>query len=322
MNRSRLEWKVGFFVVICLVLLAALVVLFNKGLSFKPTYALRLKATNVGQLMPKASVLMAGVRIGSVSRIELDPGGKTVSITLEILDQYRIHRDARFVIDQIGFLGDQFVSVIAAENKAPVLAAGEEVRVEEPFNLQEAARSASGLIQRVDKTVQNIDNTVSRVDEMLLSDATFTNLTATVSNFRQVSDRALIAINAFDQIVQSNAAPVSFTVSNLAAFSTGLGQLAMDLGDLVGTNRAKINLAVRNLGSASASVTNLLGDLEAGKGLAGFLLKDDSVKQQLSLVASNLTILSSNLNKYGLLYKPKKVKNPASSPSLYPGRNP
>ena len=26
MNRSRLEWKVGFFVVICLVLLAALVV--------------------------------------------------------------------------------------------------------------------------------------------------------------------------------------------------------------------------------------------------------------------------------------------------------
>jgi len=322
MNRSRLEWKVGFFVVICLVLLAVLVVLFNKGLSFKPTYALLLKATNVGLLMPKASVLMAGVHIGSVSRIELDPGGKTVSITLEILDKYRVHRDARFVIDQIGFLGDQFVSVIAAENKAPVLAPGEEVRVEEPFNLQEAARSASGLIQRVDKTVQNIDDTVSRVDEMLLSDATFTNLTATVSTFRQVSDRALVAINAFDQIVQSNTAPVSFTVSNLAAFSTGLDQLVIDLGGLFATNRAKINLAVKNLGSASASVTNLLGDVEAGKGLAGFLLKDDSAKKQLSLVASNLTILSSNLNKYGLLYKPKKVKNPASSPSLYPGRNP
>jgi hypothetical protein len=40
---------------------------------------------------------------------------------------------------------------------------------------------------------------------------------------------------------------------------------------------------------------------------------------QISLLVSNLTTLSSNLNKYGLLYKPKTVKKPTSD-LLYPGK--
>jgi ABC-type transporter Mla subunit MlaD len=169
--------------------------------------------------MPKAGVVMAGVRVGNVSGIELDPTGKTVTITLEILDKYRIRKDARFVIDQIGFLGDQFVSVIAGENAAPLLGPSDVVPVEEPFNLQEAARSANGLIQRVDKSVQRLTETFAKVDDLLLSD-----------------------------------------------------------------------------------------------------FKDDEARQQLSLLVSSLTTLSSNLNKYGLLYKPKTVKKASDSLLLYPGK--
>ena len=320
MNQSRLEWKVGLFVSICLLLLATLVVLFNKGFSLRSAYSLRLKAKNVGLLMPKAGVVMAGVRVGNVSSIELDPTGKTVTITLEILDKYRIHKDARFVIDQIGFLGDQFVSVIAGENAAPLLGPSDVVPVEEPFNLQEAARSANGLIQRVDKSVQRLTETFAKVDDLLLSESTLTNLTVTLANFRLVSDRTLVAVNGFNQIVQSNAVAVSFAVSNFVLFSSELQQVAVDLGEIVATNRADLNAAVRNARSATASADHLLADAQAGQGLVGLLFKDDEARHQFSLLVSSLTTLSSNLNKYGLLYKPKTVKKASDSLLLYPGK--
>ena len=51
-------------------------------------------------------MLVAGVSVGSVSDIKLDDGGTNVTIFLKIYKDYKIHGDARFVIEQSGFLGD------------------------------------------------------------------------------------------------------------------------------------------------------------------------------------------------------------------------
>ena len=72
MDKSRLEIKVGLFVLIGLVLLAVLLIQFSKGTSiFRGTYELRLHAVNVGGLKQRAGVLLAGVQVGSVSDIQL-----------------------------------------------------------------------------------------------------------------------------------------------------------------------------------------------------------------------------------------------------------
>ena len=66
MSPKRLEWKVGLFVLVCLVLLGVLVLNFSKGLTFfTPTYTLHLKTANVGGIKREASVLMAGVQVGN-----------------------------------------------------------------------------------------------------------------------------------------------------------------------------------------------------------------------------------------------------------------
>src|SRR5271154_189135 len=110
MDKSRLEIKVGLFVLIGLALLAVLIIQFSKGTSvFRGTYELRLDASNVGGLKTRASVLLAGVQVGSVSDISLAPDGKSVTIFLKIYKDYKIYHDARFVIEQAGFLGDEYV---------------------------------------------------------------------------------------------------------------------------------------------------------------------------------------------------------------------
>ena len=106
MSKSRLEWKVGLFVIICLGLLAALLIQFSKGTSFwKPTYDIKLRSGNVSGLKPRAGVLMAGVQIGSVTAIKLGAEGTNVTITLTIYDTFRIPTNSEFSIEQSGFLG-------------------------------------------------------------------------------------------------------------------------------------------------------------------------------------------------------------------------
>ena len=108
MQKSRLEIKVGLFVLIGLALLAVLLLQFSKGTSlFRGTYELRLHAANVGGIKPRAGVLLAGVQIGTVTDIHLDNGGTNVTMILKIYKGYPIYHDAVFVIEQSGFLGDQ-----------------------------------------------------------------------------------------------------------------------------------------------------------------------------------------------------------------------
>ena len=122
MEKSRLELKVGLFVFVGLALVAALLVQFSKGTSvFGSTYTLKLHAENVGGLKQNAGVLLAGVGVGNVQKIELEPSGTNVTITLQIYKNYPIYHDARFVIEASGFLGDQYVSVIPTANTPPLL---------------------------------------------------------------------------------------------------------------------------------------------------------------------------------------------------------
>src|SRR5271154_2692204 len=127
MDKSRLQIKVGLFVFIGLALLAVVLIQFSKSTSlFRGTYQLRLDAVNVGGLKERAGVLLAGVQVGTVSHIQLAEDGKSVVITLLIYKDFKIYHDARFVIEQSGFLGDQFVSVIPMENKERLLVNGDE----------------------------------------------------------------------------------------------------------------------------------------------------------------------------------------------------
>src|SRR5512136_2435295 len=108
MSEIRLQTKVGLFVFLGLVLLAVLVLLFSKGTMFQgTTFTLRLKSNNVAGIGSGANVLLSGVKVGRVSHVSLDPDGRTVTIYLKILQQYRIFLDARFEIESFGFLGDQ-----------------------------------------------------------------------------------------------------------------------------------------------------------------------------------------------------------------------
>lgn len=322
MNETKTAWKVGAFITLALALLAAILMVFSKGQGvLTPTYGLRLKAASVGGLKPRSSVFISGVRVGSVTATELAPDGRGVNILLRIERRYRIHRDAQFNVEQIGLLGDQFVVINPGPNQAPLLEDGDEVACQPPFNIQTLAVTAVGFIQRVDDATRLLKETMTRVNQLLLTDETLTNLAAGLGSVRAVSARAQGLMDTLGESFATNAVPIHVTLTNLARFSDELNGLSSELRSLLAENRPALASTLTNLESSTRSLQAVARDLEAGRGLAGTLLRDDEARSNLNATLQNLTTLSSNLNKYGLLYKPKPA--PASTPrAAYPGYSP
>ena len=318
MEKSRLESKVGLFVFIGLALLAVLIIQFSKGTSlFRGTYILKLHAANIGGLKPKSSVLLAGYNVGSVHQIQLDRSGTNVTILLQIYKDYPIYHDARFVIEQSGFLGDQYVSVIPTTNTPPILADGADVECQEPFNLQEVARGAAGFVQRLDDTAKKLDSSVTDLRARVLNAQTLASFGNSITNLQLFTEQAVDAVHGINRIIGTNDWQIALAVSNLVLFSTQLNQLGNSAQDILATNGANLTAATKN-------IQQITDDVKAGQGLAGTLLQNPQISTNVQALAENLAIASSNLNRFGLwhfLWSHPPDTNAAKTAPLQSPRN-
>ncbi|HLH54372.1 MAG TPA: MlaD family protein [Verrucomicrobiae bacterium] len=316
MSKSRLEWRVGLFVFLGLALLAGLLVEFSKGLTFfQPTYTISLRASNVGGLKTRAAVQMSGFQVGTVSDIQLAPDGKSVTIKLTLFKRYEIHKDAEFIIDQSGFLGDQYVAIQPTKNEKEPFKDGDQAEAQAPFNLQEFTRSATGFIQRIDETVKKLDEALDNVTRLVLNPETLTNLAVAISNLRGFSEHAQSLADNLNGLVNSNSPAIYHSASNLVVFSDRLNQFGDGLNGILSTNRDAIQLAVSNVESSSETLKSLLSGVSEGRGLAGELLKDERVSKNVAQIVQNLSITTSNLNRLGVWgvlwqHKPPKTREP------------
>jgi phospholipid/cholesterol/gamma-HCH transport system substrate-binding protein len=138
-NNSTRDLIVGLFVLVGLGALAYLSLQVG-GLEFGGGERIVLRATfdDIGGLSVRAPVKIAGVKVGQVSRIDLDEDLRAVA-ALEVESGLEISIDSSAAIRTSGLLGDQFISVeLGAEDE--VLKDGEE------FVFTESAFSIDRLI--------------------------------------------------------------------------------------------------------------------------------------------------------------------------------
>jgi phospholipid/cholesterol/gamma-HCH transport system substrate-binding protein len=138
-NNATRDLIVGLFVLAGLATLAYLSLRVG-GLELTAPDRIELRATfdDIGGLSERAPVRVAGVKVGQVSRIDLDDDLRA-EVFLEVDSQVGLSIDSSAAIRTAGLLGDQFISVeLGAEDD--VLKAGEE------FVFTESALSIEKLV--------------------------------------------------------------------------------------------------------------------------------------------------------------------------------
>jgi phospholipid/cholesterol/gamma-HCH transport system substrate-binding protein len=123
MIKRSTETLVGLFV---LLGLAALLFLALKaanltGFSTESTYALSARFDNIGGLKVRAPVRSAGVTVGRVTAITLDPKTFQGVVGMDIRQGFRFPKDSSAKILTSGLLGDQYVGLEPGGDEADLV---------------------------------------------------------------------------------------------------------------------------------------------------------------------------------------------------------
>lgn len=312
----------GIFLLFGLVLLGGLTILFSRSTPFyKDYFELRLKSENVGGIKSGAKVLMRGVQVGLVKSTHLNEGGKNVTIFLKVESQFKLYSDARFEIEQAGFLGDQFIAIYPTEDRGYQLTNHADIVAKAPFNMQEAVAVATDMIMQISQTTTNLNAAVSDVRRLVLTEDKLQNLGRSLERLNAMTTEAEATVKQLRALVASNTAPISTVVSNLDRFAAQLPPLADYAQSLIANNETNLHNAILNLETTTVTLTNLMTDLHNGRGVAGRLLRDEQLATNLTAIAQNLSVTTSNLNTrglWGIMWKqkvppPPKTNAPANS---------
>ncbi len=113
MGTRRIETLVGVFVLLGLAAIIFLALKAANLASFGTAkgYAVSAKFDNIGGLKPRAPVRSAGVTVGRVTSITLDPKSYQGLVRMEIDHAVQFPKDSSAKILTAGLLGDQYVGI-------------------------------------------------------------------------------------------------------------------------------------------------------------------------------------------------------------------
>jgi phospholipid/cholesterol/gamma-HCH transport system substrate-binding protein len=169
-RRLALQIRIGGFILGGLgVFLAIIYLLGAQARYFERKYELVAEFTEVGGLLEGATVRLAGVQIGRVTRVDLppEPGGR-VRVTLTIGRRFidRIRRDSEARIVTQGLLGDKLVEITVGSPDSPPVKAGDVLVTREPFELAQMFAAGADTLAQVNQLATTLRKTVDRVDRM------------------------------------------------------------------------------------------------------------------------------------------------------------
>ncbi|MDH4390859.1 MAG: outer membrane lipid asymmetry maintenance protein MlaD [Aquabacterium sp.] len=129
MSKKSIETGVGLFVLLGLAALLFVALKAANLTSFgqADSYTVSARFDNIGGLKPRAPVRAAGVVVGRITAIRLDPKTYQGVVTMEIDRSYQFPKDSSAKILTAGLLGDQYVG-LEAGGEIDNLAAGATIK--------------------------------------------------------------------------------------------------------------------------------------------------------------------------------------------------
>lgn len=114
-KQGYVDVSVGLFMLLglCALLVMALKVSSVSDFLVKKEYTVTADFTDIGGLKVRAPVTVAGVRIGEVSRIDLQPGDLIARVTMRLRSDKKIpYEDSSARILTEGLIGSNYVSIV------------------------------------------------------------------------------------------------------------------------------------------------------------------------------------------------------------------
>lgn len=251
---------------------------FNTGY---PLYARFQWGAGVRQGQP---VRLAGVQIGVVSDVELDPRG-TILVTMAIEHDYHVPRNSLAAVVPVGIFGDQEIALTPAEPSMVFFNEGDSVPPAPP------KAGLPELTARADTISQRLDDVAKTVQLELVAGGGIADLRKTLAATSALTRQ--LSVIAAEQSSQLAATLTRFRSTAAAIDSV---QLDSTVRNLQQTTR---NLAVftDSLGATTHQLNLVLSKIDKGDGTLGKLLNDPGLYYDFRRLSARLDSLTLDFKK-------------------------
>lgn len=218
--------RLGVFLVVTSLLLAAILAIFiiPKLKEEGDIYFINFRGTSVNGVNQGADVKYQGVKIGKVSRLEVNPEDlDSVLIYVKIKTGFPVKDDMRVALQYAGITGLRFVEISGGKAKSPFILPGGEIKTKK------------GLGEKAEDIVLNVDSVVNAVNDMLNKEnrdsfsRLLKNLETSTRVLSQTLERREKSLdNTLNKLDQSMTHIVKLS-KNLESFSRYLDRLPEDI---------------------------------------------------------------------------------------------
>jgi phospholipid/cholesterol/gamma-HCH transport system substrate-binding protein len=279
--KNSLETRLGIFVALSVI--AAVLILETVGgvERFRRGFLVNALFKNVQELKIGDRVKMAGVEIGRVQSLSITNDRVRVTMKVQAARRKDVKTDSIATVKFTGLMGQNYVAIDFGTPGAPLASEQSYLNTEEQPDM-------SAVMQKIENVASGVENltksfTGEKIDNLL---------------------------GPFTDFMKANKDPLTASIANMQAISTQISQGKGTIGKLIYDDSlykltlssmtnlqdttSEIKLALTDVRQAIGDARTILGEVNAGKGTFGKLLKDDTLYNETT---SSLTILKEILQK-------------------------
>jgi phospholipid/cholesterol/gamma-HCH transport system substrate-binding protein len=284
---NNVEFRVGVIVILGIGILLGSIYWLQGYKLERNAQRIHVMFRDVGSLAIGDRVSVSGVHKGKVNDLELTANGVNVEILL--YKDVLLHRDARFVIKNLGVMGERFIAIDPGKSDvsfdtASVIAGQYDTGLPEVMgllgemivDLRDMVGSFKATIAS-DSTLNRFNRTAANLEKISVAMAKF--LETNQGKFDSTSQNFLDASRRFDRIIASNEwkadsimTRVDRVSGRLEQFTNRLDTLSRsikDFADILANNDGTLQMLVRDrslyddLKKTSKNLDDLITDIRA-----------------------------------------------------------
>lgn len=262
---------------------------FLKGRDLFTNYKnLYVEYVNVEGLTVSSPVTINGLVVGKVNSIVINNETGKIKVEMQINSDFPIKKTSVAEIYAPSPIGGKQIAILPTKEGQDAVDGDFLVSSSKLGLTDELAKQIEPLKDKITKLLDNANVMLENVNQVLDAKSK-ENLRNSLANLNETLEQFKGASKEVNEMLAQNKSKISGTMSNVEKASANFSKVSDSL--------AKVNIGqtVKNLEKTLANVDKMMGDMQAGKGTMGKLMKDDAMYNNFTKTSKELELLLQDL---------------------------
>jgi phospholipid/cholesterol/gamma-HCH transport system substrate-binding protein len=321
MEQKREQAAVGVFVIIATGLLIATIFAIGGAFGRSGTpYLAYFK--NAGGLEEGSVVRYAGIRVGRVEKLKIDPKDATrIQLSFSVAPGVPIKTDSLAKVASLSALGENFLEITPGKPTSPAAQPGSTLPSKEFFGitdvadiLNDLAPKATELVENLNKRVTELQTTVTRVNDVL-NDQNRTHISGSLNNLDGMLAENRPRIHSALVHVDEASAKLSSAIEQFKQTAKQADETLKKVDDILGENRKDLRASIAELHKTLANASTLVDQLNR---------TTNTNAEAIDETMENVRLATENLREFtdAIKTRPYTLIRATAPPEHKPGENP